>query len=250
MTSLNGKTAIVTGASKGIGAAIALGIAAAGANVVVNFASDQAGADRVVARIRDKGGKAIAVKASVANPSDVTRLFAEAVKAFGAPSVLVNNAGVFSFDPIAAVTPENFHWQFDTNVLGTLLMNQEAVKQFPEAGGSIINISSIASGSAMPNSSVYAATKAAVDQVTRALAKELGARNIRVNSVAPGHTLTEGLEAIGMASNETISQITPGTPLGRAGKPEDIVPAVVFLASDAAGWITGERIAASGGLRF
>jgi 3-oxoacyl-[acyl-carrier protein] reductase len=250
MTPLNGKTAIVTGASKGIGAAIAQGLAGAGAQVVVNFATDQAGADRVVARIRDGGGKAVAVKASVVDPADVARLFAETAKTFGAPSVLVNNAGVFKFEALADVTPEEFRREFETNVLGSLLTSREALKHFPEAGGSIINISSIASFSAMPNSSIYAATKAAIDQVTRSLAKELGPRSIRVNAVAPGHTLTEGLDVIGFATDEMISQITPGTPLGRVGKSEDIAPAVIFLASDAAGWITGERIAASGGLRF
>jgi 3-oxoacyl-[acyl-carrier protein] reductase len=250
MTSLIGKTAIVTGASKGIGAAIAQGLAAAGAQVVVNFASDQSGADRVVARIRDKGGKAIAVKANVSEPVDVARLFAETKAAFGAPSVLVNNAGVFKFGALGSVTPEEFRRQFDTNVLGTLLASQQAETHFPQAGGSIINIGSIASFSAMPNSSVYAATKAAVDQLTRALAKELGPRGIRVNAVAPGHTVTEGLESAGLVNAEMDSGVVAGTPLGRLGKPEDIAPIVVFLASDAAGWITGERIAASGGLRF
>jgi 3-oxoacyl-[acyl-carrier protein] reductase len=250
MTSLIGKTAIVTGASKGIGAAIAKGLAAAGAQVAINYATDQAGADRVVALIQAAGGKAVAIKASVSNPTDVNRLFAETAAVFGPPSVLVNNAGVFKFGPLADVTPEDFHRQFDTNVLGTLLTSQEALKHFPEAGGSIINISSIASFSAMPNSSVYAATKAAVDQVTRSLAKELGARNIRVNAVAPGHTVTEGLESAGLKNSESDKNVIAGTPLGRLGAPEDIVPAVVFLASDAAGWITGERIASSGGLRF
>jgi 3-oxoacyl-[acyl-carrier protein] reductase len=250
MTSLIGKTAIVTGASKGIGAAIAQGLAAAGAQVVVNFATDQAGADRVAAHIRAAGGKAITVKASVSNPMDVARLFTETVAAFGAPSVLVNNAGVFKFDALADVTPEEFRREFDTNVLGTLLTSQEALKHFPKAGGSIINISSIASFSAMPNSSVYAATKAAVDQVTRSLAKELGPRNIRVNAVAPGQTVTEGLKSMGPKNSDMEKYVIAGTPLGRLGAPEDIVPAVIFLASDAAGWITGERLAASGGLRF
>jgi len=250
MTSLIGKTAIVTGASKGIGAAIAQGLAAAGAQVVINFASDQAGADRVAARIRDIGGNANTVKASVSDPKDVARLFVETSTAFGAPSVLVNNAGVFKFDPLADVTPEEFRRQFDTNVLGALLTGREALKHFPKSGGSIINISSIASFSAMPNSSVYAATKAAVDQVTRSLAKELGPRNIRVNAVAPGHTVTEGLESGGLKNSEMDGNVIAGTPLGRLGTPQDIVPAVVFLASDAAGWITGERIASSGGLRF
>jgi 3-oxoacyl-[acyl-carrier protein] reductase len=250
MTTLTGKTAIVTGASKGIGAAIAKGLAAAGAQVVVNFASDKAGADRVVARIQAAGGKAMAIKGSVSNSEDVVRLFAETASAFGSPSILVNNAGVFAFRPLSEVTPEDFQRQFDTNVLGTLLTSREALKHFPAAGGSIVNISSIASFSAMPNSSVYAATKAAVDQVTRSLAKELGARNIRVNAVAPGHTETEGLEGAGLKNREVENNVIAGTPLGRLGAPEDIVPAVVFLASDAAAWITGERIASSGGLRF
>jgi 3-oxoacyl-[acyl-carrier protein] reductase len=250
MTSLIGKTAIVTGASKGIGAAIAQGLAAAGAQVVINFASDQAGADRVAARIRHTGGKALTVQANVSDAADVARLFTETVNAFGAPSVLVNNAGVFKFDPLTDITLEEFRRQFDTNVLGVLLTGREALKHFPKAGGSIVNISSIASFSAMPNSSVYAATKAAVDQITRSLAKELGPRNIRVNAVAPGHTVTEGLESLGPKSSEMDNNIIAGTPLGRLGAPKDIVPAVVFLASDAAGWITGERIASSGGLRF
>ncbi|HEY4276075.1 MAG TPA: glucose 1-dehydrogenase [Rhizomicrobium sp.] len=250
MTSLIGKTAIVTGASKGIGAAIAQGLAAAGAQVVINFASDQQGAEAVAARIWDAGGKAIIVKASVSDPADVARLFAETAKAFGTPSVLVNNAGIFKFEALADVTPQEFRREFDTNVLGTLLTSREALKHFPEAGGSIINISSIASFSAMPNSSVYAATKAAVDQITRSLAKELGSRNIRINAVAPGHTVTEGLASAGLKSSEMDDHVIAGTPLGRLGTPEDIVPVVVFLASDAAGWITGERIASSGGLRF
>ncbi len=250
MTSLIGKNAIVTGASKGIGAATAQALAAAGAQVVINFANDRAGADRVAARIRDKGGKALTVKASVSDPADVARLFEETTATLGAPSVLVNNAGVFRFDPLANVTPAEFHRQFDTNVLGVLLASQQALKYFPETGGSIINISSIASFSAMPNSGVYAATKAAVDQITRALAKELGPRNIRVNAIAPGHTVTEGLETAGLINSELDNQVIAGTPLGRLGTPEDIAPAVVFLASDAANWITGERIAASGGLRF
>jgi 3-oxoacyl-[acyl-carrier protein] reductase len=250
MTSLTGKTAIVTGASKGIGAAIAQGLAAAGAQVVINFAADQAGADRVAARIRDMGATAIAIKANVSDPADVARLFAETKAKFGAPSVLVNNAGVFKFGPLGSITPEEFRRQFDTNVLGTLLASQQAEKHFPEAGGSIINISSIASFSAMPNSSVYAATKAAVDQLTRALAKELGPRGIRVNAVAPGHTVTEGLESAGLVNAEMDNNVIAGTPLGRLGRPVDIAPAVVFLASDAAAWITGERIASSGGLRF
>jgi len=250
MSVLTGKTAIITGASKGIGAAIAIGLAEAGANVILNYASDQEGAHRAATRIREAGGKAITVRGNVADAGDVERLFRETEKAFGAPSVLVNNAGVYRFGALADVTPEEYHRQFDINVLGTLLATREALKHFPQSGGSVINISSIAASSAMPESSIYSATKAAVEQITRALAKELGPRNIRVNSVAPGVTLTEGLRSGGQDGGDMEKMVIAGTPLGRVGAPEDIVPAVVFFASDAARWITGERLAVSGGLRF
>lgn len=250
MNALTGKTAIVTGASKGIGAAIAIGIAEAGANVVLNYASDKEGAHRAATKIWSAGGKAIAVKGNVADPADVERLFRETEEAFGPPSVLVNNAGVYRFGALADVTLEEYRRQFDINVLGTLLTTREALKHFPQAGGSVVNLSSIASFSAVPESSVYSATKAAVEQITRALAKELGPRNIRVNTVAPGVTLTEGLRTEGMDSRDTQNMVIAGTPLGRIGTPDDIVPAVIFLASDAARWITGEKLAVSGGLRF
>lgn len=250
MNVLTGKTAIVTGASKGIGAAIATGLAEAGANVVLNYASDKDGAHRAATRIWSAGGKAITVQGNVTDVSDVERLFRETEDAFGAPSVLVNNAGVYRFGALADVTPEEYRRQFDTNVLGTLLATRQALKHFPQSGGSVINLSSIAGFSAAPDSSIYSATKAAVEQITRALAKELGPRNIRVNTVAPGVTLTEGLRTEGLEGGDFEKMVIAGTPLSRIGTPEDIVPAVVFLASDAARWITGEKLAVSGGLRF
>jgi 3-oxoacyl-[acyl-carrier protein] reductase len=250
MNTLNGKTAIVTGASKGIGAAIAKGLASAGASVAVNFASDQEGAHRTTTAIRDTGGRAIAVRGNVANIADVERLFAETAEAFGAPSILVNNAGLFKFDTLADITEAEFHREFNTNVLGIFLTAQQALKHFPQSGGSIINISSIASNSAAPNSSLYSATKAAVDQITRSLGRELGPRGIRVNTVAPGHTDTEGVRGAGFEGSELEKILVAGTPLGRVGKPADIVPSVVFLASDDAAWVTGERIASAGGLRI
>ncbi|RYZ03964.1 MAG: glucose 1-dehydrogenase [Myxococcales bacterium] len=246
MKSLIGKTAIVTGASKGIGAGIAKGLAAAGAAVVVNYAGGKEGAEQVVREIIAKDGKAIAVQADVAKAEDVKRLFAETQRAFGAPSILVNNAGVYVFQSLAEITEEQFHRQFDTNVLGLLLASQEAAKHFPD-GGSIINISSIASSNATPHTAVYSATKAAVDSVTRVLSRELGARRIRVNSISPGPTETEGTQAIHAFDSEMGRKLVEGTPLGRTGLPEDIAPAAVFLASDAAAWITGESIRVSGG---
>jgi 3-oxoacyl-[acyl-carrier protein] reductase len=249
MNSLKGKVAIVTGASKGIGAAIAKGLAAAGADVAVNYGSDKAGAERVVAEIAAKGGKAIAIRADMSKPADVERLFAEAERALGAPDVLVNNAGVFEFGPVETVTEAEFHRHFDINVLGTMLAIQQAIKHFPAAGGSIVNISSIASESPVPNSSLYAASKGAVDTLTLALAKELGPRKIRVNAVAPGYTDTEGNQRVGFVGSAGAEAMIAATPLGaRFGKPEEIAPAVVFLASDDAAWLTGERLNASGGV--
>ena len=247
MNNLTGKIAIVTGASKGIGAAIAKGLAAAGAAVVVNYSSRE-GADRTVAEITGNGGKAIAVQGNTAKAADVKRLFEVTQKELGAPTVLVNNAGVFQFDPIEGVTEAEFHREFDTNVLGPILTIQEALKYFPASGGSVINISSIASQNPVPNSSLYSATKAAVDTLTLALAKELGPRNIRVNTVAPGGTATEGNVHAGIVGGEAEKMMAQATPLGRFGQPEDIAPIVVFLASDAAAWLTGERVSASGGL--
>jgi 3-oxoacyl-[acyl-carrier protein] reductase len=249
MGNLEGKVAIVTGASKGIGAAIAKGLGAAGAAVVVNYASSRDGADRVVAEITGKGGRAIAVQGDVGKADDVRRLFEETQRAFGALDVLVNNAGVYQLEPIESVVEDAFHRQFNTNVLGPILAIQEAVKHFGPKGGSVINISSVASTAAPPNSVVYSATKGALDTVTQVLAKELGPRRIRVNTIAPGGVETEGVHAAGLMGSDFEKQIVAGTPLGRFGQPEDIAGVAVFLASDAAGWVTGERIGASGGFR-
>lgn len=246
MAQLNGKVAIVTGASKGIGAGIAKGLAAAGASVVVNYAGSKEGADAVVREIVARDGKAVAVQADVAKAADVKRLFAEAKRSFGAPSILVNNAGVYQFQALGEISEEQFHRQFDTNVLGLLLATQEAAKYF-EAGGSIINISSIASANATANTAVYSATKAAVDSITRVLSRELGPRKIRINSINPGPTETEGTQALGVFESEFGKQLVAATPLGRAGLPADIAPAAVFLASDEGAWITGESIRVSGG---
>jgi 3-oxoacyl-[acyl-carrier protein] reductase len=235
MNKLTGKVAIVTGVSKGIGAAVARGLAAAGAAVAVNYSSSREGADRTVAEITSTGGQAIAIQGDVAQAADVKRLFEETEKALGAPSVLVNNAGVFQFAPVEAITEQEFHRHFDTNVLGPILAIQEAVQHFPASGGSIINISSIASENPVPHLSLYSATKGAIDTLTLALAKELGPRNIRVNTVAPGHTDTEGTRRMGLVGSEQGQQTVAATPLGgRFGRPEDIAPVVVFLASDEA----------------
>jgi len=249
MSELKGKVAIVTGASKGIGAGIAKGMAEAGAAVVVNYASSKEGADRVVSEITGKGGKAVAIQGDVSKVADVKRLFAEAKRAFGAPDVLVNNAGIFAFDPLEAVTEDEFHREFNTNVLGPILTIQEALKHFGPEGGSVINISSVVSTAAVPNSVVYSATKGAVDSIARVLGTELAARKIRVNTIAPGGVDTEGTLSVGMIGSDFEKQIVADTPMGRLGQPEDIARVAVFLASDNARWLTGERIAASGGLR-
>jgi 3-oxoacyl-[acyl-carrier protein] reductase len=246
MAQLSGKIAIVTGASKGIGAGIAKGLAEAGAAVVVNYAGSKEGADKVVREIVAKDGKAVAVQADVSKVEDVQRLFAETKRAFGAPSILVNNAGVYQFAALGDITEEQFHRQFDTNVLGLLLATQEAAKHF-EAGGSIINVSSIAASNATAHTAVYSATKAAVDSLTRVLSRELGPRQIRVNSINPGPTVTEGTDALHVFESDMGKQLIAGTPLGRAGQPADIAPAAAFLASDAGAWITGETIRVSGG---
>jgi 3-oxoacyl-[acyl-carrier protein] reductase len=246
---LTGKVAIVTGASKGIGAGIAKSLAAAGAAVVVNYASSKEGADRVVAEIIRAGGKAIAVQGDVSKASDVQRLFEDTKKAFGSLDVLVNNAGVFQFEPLEAVTEGEFHREFNTNVLGVILATKEAVKYFGPEGGSVINISSVTSLNPAPMSVVYSATKSAVDSVTRVLAKELGARKIRVNSINPGGVETEGVQRMGIIGSDFEKQMVAQTPLGRFGQPEDIAPIAVFLASADSGWMTGEILVASGGYR-
>jgi 3-oxoacyl-[acyl-carrier protein] reductase len=245
---LEGQVAVVTGASKGIGAAIAEHLAAAGAAVVVNYASSRAGAEAVVGRIRQAGGKAVAVQADVSKPDDVRRLFAETKKAFGKLDVLVNNAGIYEFAPLEAISAEHFHKQFNLNVLGLLLTTQEAVKHFGPAGGSIVNMSSFASTSP-PNTSVYSGTKAAANAITRSLAQELGPRKIRVNAVNPGVIETEGLHAAGIPGSDFQKQMEAQTPLGRLGRPEDVAPAVVFLASAESAYTTGETLYISGGLR-
>jgi 3-oxoacyl-[acyl-carrier protein] reductase len=249
MGELTGKVAIVTGASKGIGAAVAKHLAAAGASVTVNYASSREGADRIVSEIAAKGGKAIAVQGDVAKAADVKRIFEKTKASFGRLDVLVNNAGVFRFDPIEAVTEAEFHREFDTNVLGMILMIQEAVKHFGPAGGSVINLTSIVSASAIPGSVVYSATKSAIDSITRVLGAELGSKKIRVNAIAPGVTATEGIAALGPVAAEFEKLALAQTPLGRVGQPEDIARVAVFLASDQSAWLTGERVVASGGLR-
>lgn len=248
MSKLKNKVAIITGASKGIGAGIAKAYGNAGASVVVNYSSDAAGAAKVVDEITAAGGTAIAIQANVAIPGEVSKLFAESKNAFGNVNVLVNNAGVFRFDPLEAVTEEEFHRQFNINVLGTILASQQAVSQFGSDGGSIINVSSVISESPMPHSVVYAATKGAVDTIAGTLAHELGSRKIRVNTIAPGGVETEGSRTLGMIGSDMEAQLVAQTPLGRIGQPADIAKVAVFLASDDAEWINGERITVSGGL--
>ena len=243
------QVAIVTGASKGIGAEIARQLAAEGANVVVNYASSKEGADRVVDEIAKRGGKAIAVQADVAKKNDIERLFAETKNAFGRLDILVNNAGVYQFAPIEAVTEEEFHREYNTNVLGLLLATQEALKHFGAEGGSVINVSSIATSVTPPNTSIYTGTKGAVDAITRVLAKELGPKRVRVNAIRPGGVVTEGFQAMGMPGSDFEKQMIAQTPLGRIGQPHDIAPAAVFLASRDGAWITGETIMVGGGLR-
>jgi 3-oxoacyl-[acyl-carrier protein] reductase len=246
---LDGKVAVVTGASKGIGAGIAKHLAAGGAAVVVNYSSSKEGADKVVDEITKRGGKAIAVQADVAKKKDIDRLFAETKKTFGRLDILVNNAGVFEFLPLEQVTEEHFHRHFDINVLGLLLAIQEATKYFGPEGGSVINISSSASVSAPAVASVYSATKAAVDTITKSLAKELGPRKIRVNAINPGMVETEGVREGGFLGSDFQKMFEAQSALGRIGQPGDIAPAVVFLASPDAGWITGETLIISGGYR-
>ncbi len=249
MSKLKDKVAVVTGASKGIGASIATHLAAEGAAVVVNYASDRAGAERVVTKITRAGGRAIAVPADLARPADIVRLFTATVEAFGRLDILVNNAGVYEFQPLESITEEHFHRQFNVNVLGLLLASKEAVKHFGPAGGSIVNISSTASSLLPANGSVYTGTKAAVDAITGVLAKELGPRRVRVNAVNPGMVETEGARTGGFLEGDFRKQIEATTPLGRIGQPQDIAPTVVFLASEDSGWVTGETLRVAGGLR-
>lgn len=246
---LAGKVAVVTGASKGIGASIALHLAAEGAAVVVNYATSKEGADRVVTEIVRQGGKAVAVQANLAEQADIQRLFAETKRVFGTLDILVNNAGVYEFAALEEITAEHFHKMFDLNVLGLILASQEAVKLFGPSGGSIINISSVASTLAPPTTAVYSGTKAAVDAVTKSLAKELGPRHIRVNAINPGMVETEGVHAAGIAESDWRKQVEEQTPLRRIGQPQDIAPAAVFLASSDSAWITGETFTISGGYR-
>jgi 3-oxoacyl-[acyl-carrier protein] reductase len=245
---LAGKAALVTGASKGIGASIAKHLAAAGASVVVNYSSSKAGADKVVAEIIADGGKAVAIHGDVAKHDDIKRLVAESVKAFGRLDILVNNAGVYEFQPLEGITPEHFHRQFNINVLGLLLATQEAVKHFPASGGSVINLGSVVTDLTPPMSAVYTGTKGAVDAITGVLAKELGPKGIRVNALNPGLTITEGTHTGGIAGSEMERNAIKQTPLGRAGQPQDIAKAAVFLASDDSGWVTGELLRVGGGI--
>lgn len=246
---LAGKVAVVTGASKGIGAAIAKQLASEGAAVVINFATSRAAADGVAREILQAGGRAAAVQADVSKSADIARLFAETKDAFGHLDVLVNNAGVYEFAPLENVTEEHFHRQFNLNVLGLLLTTRGAVGYFGPEGGSVINISSAASTLTPPNTSVYSATKAAVDAITRTLAKELGPRRIRVNAINPGMIITEGVQAAGLHESEFRKQLESQTPLGRIGEVGDIAPAAAFLASAGSSWITGETFVIAGGLR-
>jgi len=249
MSKLKNKVAIVTGASKGIGAGIAKAYGKEGASVVVNYSSDKEGANRVVNEIIGAGGKAIAVQGNVSVSADVKKLFAETKSAYGNVDILVNNAGVFKFEPLEAVTEEEFHRQFNTNVLGTLLASQQAVRNFGERGGSIINVSSVVSDNPMAGSVVYSATKGAVDMIAGALSKELGSKKIRVNTIAPGGVETEGTHAEGIIGSDFEKALVAQTPLGRIGQPNDIAKVAVFLASEDAEWINGERISVSGGFR-
>ena len=249
MGKLTGKVAVVTGASKGIGAGIAKALGAAGANVVVNYASDKSGADKVVSEITGKGGKAVAVGASVAKSAEIDTLFSEAKKTFGKVDILVNNAGVYAFSPVDQLEESEIDRMFNTNVKGLLLASKAAVGQFPAEGGVIINIGSIVSESGYPGSSIYTGTKGAVDAITRALAKELGPKNIRVNAINPGLTATEGNASMRGPDSPMEQQSLAQTPLGRLGQPDDIADVVTFIASDDARWVTGSLLQVAGGLR-
>ena len=249
MGKLANKVAVVTGASKGIGADIAKSLAAEGASVVVNYSSSKAGADKVVAAIAAAGGKAVAVQGDVSKQADITRLFAETKNAFGKLDILVNNAGVYAFAPLDQITEEIFHKQFNLNVLGLLLTTKEAAKYFNGDGGSVINISSAVTTLYPPGSATYTATKASVDAITVILSKELGSKNIRVNAINPGLVETEGVHAAGFIGSDFQKGIVAQTPLGRTGQPDDISPAAVFLASTDSKYITGQTLNISGGIR-
>ena len=249
MAKLTGKVALVTGASKGIGAGIAKELAAQGASVIVNYATSKQGAETVVAEIVKAGGNAVAIGGSVAKSAEIATLFAEAIKAYGRLDILVNNAGVYAFSPLEAITEEAIQHMFGTNVTGLLLVTQAAVALFPPEGGSVINIGSIVSETTPPMSAIYSGTKGAVDVITRVFAKELGARNIRVNAVNPGLTVTEGVRTAGFETGDFAEGAVKQTPLGRLGTPQDIATAVAFLASDDACWITGSLLQVGGGLR-
>ena len=248
MSKLSGKVAVVTGASKGIGAGIAKALAAEGASVVVNYASSKAGADKVVAAINEKGGNAIAVKADVSKAADAKALIDETMKAFGRLDVLVNNSGIYEFAPIEEINEDHFHRQFNTNVLGLLLVTQAAAKHLPE-GGSVINVGSAVSRITPPNSAVYTATKGAVDAITGVLSREFGQRKIRVNSINPGMVEAEGTHSAGFIGSEFEKGIVAQAPFGRVGQPEEIADIAVFLASRESRWLTGETLIASGGMR-
>ncbi|HXC48177.1 MAG TPA: glucose 1-dehydrogenase [Candidatus Sulfotelmatobacter sp.] len=248
MGKLSNQVAVVTGASKGIGAAISIALAAEGASVVVNYSSSKEGADRVVKEITAKGGKAIAVQADVSKPADVKRLFAETKKAYGKLNILVNNAGIYQFAPLEGVTEKLFHDHFNLNVLGLLLATQEAVKLIGPEGGSIINVGSGVSTINPPNSSVYTATKAAVDSITGVLSKELGPRKIRVNSINPGMIETEGTHSGGFTESDFRKWVETQSPLGRIGQSDDIAPTAVYLASSDSKYLTGETIRVTGGI--
>jgi 3-oxoacyl-[acyl-carrier protein] reductase len=245
---LANKVALVTGASKGIGASIAKHLAAAGASVVVNYSSSKAGADKVVAEITAAGGQAVAIQGDVSKPADITRFVTEAKAAFGRLDILVNNAGVYEFQPLEAITVEHYQRIFDINVRGLLLTTQEAVKHFPATGGNIINVGSVVTDVLPPASAVYAGTKGAVDVITGVLARELGPKNIRVNALNPGLTQTEGTHTAGIVGSDFEANSVKQTPLGRAGQPQDIAKAAVFLASDDSGWVTGEQLRVGGGI--
>ncbi len=247
MPKLSGKVAVVTGASKGIGAEIGRQLAAEGASVVINYASSRSDADKVVSDITSKGARAIAVQADASNASDVKNLFSETVKAFGRLDVLVNNAGIYKFALLERITPEEFHRHFDLNVLGLILTIQEAVKRFGPEGGSIINISTIASRVGLPGSGVYAASKAAVNSLTRTFAAELGPRKIRVNAVAPGAIVTEGNAELSDPNSDFYKAYIAGAKLGRIGQVDDIAPTVVYFASNDSKWVTGETLFVTGG---